>query len=52
MCVQIVSDEVKARREIDLHFRACQGCPYIVQIKDVYENQYEGKASLLIVLEL
>lgn len=44
-------DSVKAKREIDLQWRACQGCPYIVQIKDVYENLINNQRVLLVVME-
>jgi mitogen-activated protein kinase-activated protein kinase 2 len=44
-------DSVKAKREIDLQWRACQGCPYIVQIKDVYENVINNQRVLLVVME-
>ena len=50
--LKIVLDEANARREIDLHYRASQNCPYIVKIEDVYENTFEDKNSLLIVMEL
>lgn len=43
---------MKAKREIDLHWRACQGCPYIVQIVDVYENTINSQKVLLVVMEL
>ena len=33
-----MDDCVRARREIDLHWRASKGCRHIVQIKDVYAN--------------
>ncbi len=45
-------ESVKAKREIDLHWRACQGCPYIVQIIDVYENTINSQKVLLVVMEL
>ncbi|XP_050527414.1 MAP kinase-activated protein kinase 2 [Daktulosphaira vitifoliae] len=40
----------KARREIDLHWRA-SGCINIVNIIDVYENIYVGKKCLLVIME-
>ncbi|XP_050430756.1 MAP kinase-activated protein kinase 2 isoform X2 [Adelges cooleyi] len=40
----------KARREIDLHWRA-SGCINIVNIMDVYENMYMGKKCLLVIME-
>lgn len=41
----------KAKREIDLHWRACHGCPYIVQIIDVYENTINNQKVILVVME-
>ena len=35
-----------------MHWRACQGCPYIVQIIDVYENTINSQKVLLVVMEL
>jgi len=40
----------KARREVDLHFRASV-CDHIVKIIDVYENTYNDRQCLLIVME-
>lgn len=40
----------KARREVELHCRA-SSCPHIVGIADVYENLYQGKKYLLIIME-
>ncbi|XP_012730348.1 MAP kinase-activated protein kinase 2 [Fundulus heteroclitus] len=40
----------KARREVELHWRASL-CTNIVRINDVYENLYQGKKCLLIVME-
>ena len=40
----------KARREIDLQWRA-SGCINIVNIIDVYENQYMDKQCLLVIME-
>ena len=39
-----------SRREIELHWRA-SGCRHIVNIKDVYENTYNGQKCLLVVME-
>nr|CAD7406715.1 unnamed protein product [Timema cristinae] len=41
---------LKARREVDLHWRA-SGCRHIVNIVDVYENTYRGNKCLLVVME-
>ena len=40
----------KARREVDLHYRASV-CDHIVKIIDVYENTYNDRKCLLIVME-
>lgn len=40
----------KARREVDLHYRASV-CDHIVKIIDVYENTYNERRCLLIVME-
>jgi len=34
-----------------LQWRACQGCEYIVQIKDVYENTINSQKVILVVME-
>ncbi len=49
--IKTLKDSPKARREIDLHWRTCQGCPYIVQIKDVYENTVQNQRVILVVME-
>lgn len=49
--LKTLKDTPKARREIDLQWRACQGCAYIVQIKDVYENVVQNQRVLLVVME-
>ena len=48
--LKVLKDNVKARREIDLHWRA-SGCRHIVNIKDVYDNTYNGQRCLLVVME-
>ena len=48
--LKVLKDNVKSRREIDLHWRA-SGCKHIVNIKDVYENTYIGQRCLLVVME-
>jgi len=45
-----LKDNVKSRREIDLHWRA-SGCKHIVNIKDVFDNTYNGQRCLLVVME-
>jgi len=50
LVVQVLVDCQKARREIDLHWRA-SGCINIVNIIDVYENQYMEKKCLLVIME-
>ncbi|KAH0507284.1 MAP kinase-activated protein kinase 2 [Microtus ochrogaster] len=47
---EMLQDCPKARREVELHWRASQ-CPHIVHIVDVYENLYAGRKCLLIVME-
>ena len=48
--LKVLKDNVKSRREIDLHWRA-SGCKHIVNIKDVFENTYNGQKCLLVVME-
>lgn len=48
--LKVLKDNVKSRREIDLHWRA-SGCKHIVNIRDVYENTYNGHKCLLVVME-
>ncbi|XP_005991800.1 MAP kinase-activated protein kinase 2 [Latimeria chalumnae] len=48
--LKLLHDSLKARREVELHWRASGG-PHIVQIMDVYENMHHGKRCLLIVME-
>jgi mitogen-activated protein kinase-activated protein kinase 2 len=48
--LKVLKDNVKSRREIDLHWRA-SGCKHIVNIKDVFENTYNGQRCLLVVME-
>ncbi|XP_062921254.1 MAP kinase-activated protein kinase 2 [Mobula hypostoma] len=48
--LKMLQDCSKARREMDLHCRA-SGCNHIVRIVDVYENLYQGRKCLLIVME-
>ena len=48
--VQMLQDCAKARREVELHWRASP-CANIVRIIDVYENLYQARKCLLIVME-
>lgn len=48
--LKMLQDCTKARREVELHWRASP-CSHIVRIVDVYENLYQGKKCLLIVME-
>ena len=48
--LKVLKDNVKSRREIGLHWRA-SGCKHIVNIKDVYENTYNGQKCILVVME-
>jgi len=49
--LKVLKDSPKAKREIELHWRA-SGCKHIVNIKDVYENTYNGQKCLLVVMEI
>lgn len=49
--LKTLRESTKAKREIDLQWRACQGCPYIVQIIDVYENTINNQKVILVVME-
>ncbi|XP_054640465.1 MAP kinase-activated protein kinase 2 isoform X2 [Dunckerocampus dactyliophorus] len=48
--LKMLQDCSKARREVELHWRASP-CSNIVRIIDVYENLYQGRKCLLIVME-
>jgi len=48
--LKILKDNVKSRREVDLHWRA-SGCKHIVNIRDVYENTQKGQKCLMVVME-
>merc|ERR1739838_588733 len=48
--LKVLKDNAKSRREISLHWRA-SGCKHIVNIRDVYENTYNGQKCLLVVME-
>jgi len=48
--LKVLLDNPKARREVDLHWRA-SGCLNIVNIVDVFENTYSDKPCLLVVME-
>ena len=48
--LQILVDCPKARREVDLHWKA-SGCQHIVAILDVYENVFREKKCLVIIME-
>lgn len=49
--LKVLQDSVKARREVDIHWRA-SGCKNIVNVIDVFENDYRGNKCLLVVMEL
>lgn len=49
--LKVLQDSVKARREVDIHWRA-SGCKNIVNVIDVFENEYRGNKCLLVVMEL
>ncbi|CAB1329344.1 unnamed protein product [Coregonus sp. 'balchen'] len=46
----MLQDCADARREVELHWRVSH-CSHIVRIMDVYENLYQGRKCLLIVME-
>ncbi|XP_046407252.1 MAP kinase-activated protein kinase 2 [Ischnura elegans] len=48
--LKVLHDSAKSRREVDLHWQA-SGCRNIVNIIDVYENNYSGNKCLLVVME-
>lgn len=48
--LKVLRDCVKARREVELHWKASD-CKHIVQVKDVYENTYAGNKCLLVIME-
>ncbi|XP_051269882.1 MAP kinase-activated protein kinase 2 [Dicentrarchus labrax] len=48
--LKMLHDCAKARREVELHWRASP-CANIVRIIDVYENLYQSRKCLLIVME-
>ncbi|XP_029288695.1 MAP kinase-activated protein kinase 2 [Cottoperca gobio] len=48
--LKMLQDCAKARREVELHWRASP-CANIVRIIDVYENLYQARKCLLIVME-
>lgn len=48
--LKVLKDNAKSRREIDLHWRG-SGCKHIVNIRDVYDNTYNGVKCLLVVME-
>ncbi|XP_051965005.1 MAP kinase-activated protein kinase 2b [Xyrauchen texanus] len=48
--LKMLQDTFKARREVELHYRA-SSCPRIVGIANVFENFYQGKKCLLLIME-
>ncbi|XP_044765481.1 MAP kinase-activated protein kinase 2 [Coccinella septempunctata] len=48
--LKILNDNVKARREVELHWKA-SGCKHIVNVIDVYENKHKNTTCLLMVME-
>ncbi|XP_041048420.1 MAP kinase-activated protein kinase 2-like [Carcharodon carcharias] len=48
--LKILYDSPKARREMDMHWRASSTL-HIVRIINIYENMHHGKRCLLIVME-
>eukprot|EP00800_Vazella_pourtalesii_P011551 TRINITY_DN2780_c0_g1_i1.p1 TRINITY_DN2780_c0_g1~~TRINITY_DN2780_c0_g1_i1.p1 ORF type:complete len:365 (-),score=13.98 TRINITY_DN2780_c0_g1_i1:218-1312(-) len=48
--LKIIKDSQKARREVEIHNRVCEQ-PNIVKIFDVFENNFNGVRSLVVVME-
>jgi serine/threonine protein kinase len=48
---QVLKDNAKSRREIDLHWRA-SSCKHIVNLEAVFENTYNNHKCLLVVMEI
>jgi len=48
--LKVLRDSTKARREVDLHWRA-SNCRNIVNIVEVYENLVNNHRSLMVVME-
>ncbi|XP_028401585.1 MAP kinase-activated protein kinase 2-like [Dendronephthya gigantea] len=48
--LKVLQDNAKSRRELGLHWKA-GACPFIVKIKEVYENKFMRRDSLLAVME-
>jgi len=48
--LKVLKDDAKSRREVELHWRAAS-CANIVNIREVFENIYQGQPSLLVVME-
>ncbi|KAI3357617.1 hypothetical protein L3Q82_016021 [Scortum barcoo] len=48
--LKMLQDCPESRREVELHWRVSP-CSHIVPIIDVYENLYQGRKCLLIVME-
>jgi len=48
--LKVLRDNPKARREVELHYQACDH-PNIVKIIDVFENQFCNQKCILVVME-
>uniref|UniRef100_A0AAR2IPN2 non-specific serine/threonine protein kinase n=1 Tax=Pygocentrus nattereri TaxID=42514 RepID=A0AAR2IPN2_PYGNA len=48
--LKMLKDSPKARQEAELHCRASV-CPRIVRVADLFDNFYQGKKCLLLVME-
>lgn len=48
--LKVLRDNAKARREVELHQKAC-GHPNIVRIVQVYENQFCNQKCILVIME-
>uniref|UniRef100_A0A3B4Z4U0 non-specific serine/threonine protein kinase n=1 Tax=Stegastes partitus TaxID=144197 RepID=A0A3B4Z4U0_9TELE len=49
--LKMLQDCPESRREVELHWRVSP-CPHVVSIIDVYENLYQGRKCLLIVMDM
>jgi len=49
--LKVMRDTVKSRREVEMH-RLASRCEHVVNIQDVYQNDYNGVKCLLVVMEV
>lgn len=50
--IKVLKDTENARREINLHWRACQECNNILKIVDIYIHETNSIKSLCVITEL